>query len=217
MEPVLKTGGQKCLVGSNPTPSAKWSHDNRVDRGSRPHAGATQALDVGRDGHLRRASDRAHRCGATADHRKTTWAGVGRRLTASPVMSAGSCRKVSRPSSSRLSRMVGDPSGRAGRRDARDMPVAAEDPVPGVCGDGVLKRLDSHCFIGRHRPRTRYCADEAVTTCARSGMSAPATESMVSESTPASPSAVAACPITRSKSASVMPRPACAASRSSPL
>ncbi len=22
MEPVLKTGGQKCLVGSNPTPSA---------------------------------------------------------------------------------------------------------------------------------------------------------------------------------------------------
>ena len=25
MEPVLKTGGQKCLVGSNPTPSAnEW-------------------------------------------------------------------------------------------------------------------------------------------------------------------------------------------------
>ena len=36
MEPVLKTGGQRCLVGSNPTPSATGAFRNLRRRGFEP-------------------------------------------------------------------------------------------------------------------------------------------------------------------------------------
>src|SRR4051812_38209730 len=45
MEPVLKTGGQKCLVGSNPTPSAKCDELRRRNSQitSRPNDSTSRA------------------------------------------------------------------------------------------------------------------------------------------------------------------------------